>query len=88
MSPFAWLDLGVFMRPQESICAYALTFVRDTRRTERVPERTISVWAGASGAMRAWWNNTEILHDEKYRELDPDRSRDVGRRTGVRSAAF
>ena len=31
------------------------------------------MWAGSLGAMRVWWNNQEIVRDDKYRELDSDR---------------
>ena len=76
VSPYGWLDLGVFVRPNEKACTYASTFVRDARAKsdgKRTPARPISVWAGSSGAMRAWWNGTEILSDGKYRALDADR---------------
>jgi cellulose synthase operon protein C len=37
------------------------------------PSRPITVWAGAAGAMRLYWNGVEILRDDKYRDLDPER---------------
>jgi tetratricopeptide (TPR) repeat protein len=72
VSPYGWVDFGVFVRPEEHVCVYAETFVRDPHVTgKRV--RPISVWAGAAGALRIFWNGSEIIRDEKYRDLDPDR---------------
>jgi transglutaminase-like putative cysteine protease/tetratricopeptide (TPR) repeat protein len=80
--PYGWVDLGGFLRPSEKICAYATTFVRaagpgggraggggggETRA------RAATVWAGAAGAMRVFWNGREVLADPAYRSLDADR---------------
>ena len=75
VSPFGWLDLGVFVRPSEKVCAYATTFVRDARMGKKAKprRRPISIWAGSAGAMRVWWNGAEVLSDPKYRALDSDR---------------
>jgi len=72
VSPYGWVDFGVFVRPQEQVCVYAETFVRDARAKAQA-SRQVSVWAGAAGAFRIFWNGAEILRDEKYRDLDPDR---------------
>jgi tetratricopeptide (TPR) repeat protein len=72
VSPYGWTDLGVFVRPSEQSCVYVTTFVRDAR----VPSQgshAISVWAGATGALRVFWNGIEMLRDEKYRDVDSDR---------------
>ncbi len=71
-SPYGWVDFGVFIRPAEQACVFAETFVRDTR-VKAHGSRAISVWAGAAGALSVFWNGTEILRDDKYRDLDPDR---------------
>ena len=47
--PYGWVDLGAMMRPQEKICGYATTYVRDLR-TKNGP-RPFSVWFGAAGAI-------------------------------------
>jgi tetratricopeptide (TPR) repeat protein len=75
VSPFGWLDLGVFVRPSEKACAYAATFVRDARTGKKGAPgpRPISVWTGSAGAERLWWNGAEVLSDAKYRSLDSDR---------------
>jgi tetratricopeptide (TPR) repeat protein len=72
VSPYGWTDLGVFLRPAESTCSYVTTFVQDASlgKTERRP---VTVWAGSTGALRLFWNGVEILRDDKYRDLDPDR---------------
>ncbi len=72
VSPYAWVDFGAFVRPAEQACVYVATFVRD-RRLAPGQTRPISVWAGASGAMRVFWNGGTILTDDKYRDLDSDR---------------
>jgi transglutaminase-like putative cysteine protease/Flp pilus assembly protein TadD len=71
VSPFGWVDFGAFVRPAEQSCVYATTFVRDAR-VKGTP-RTVSVWAGATGAIRIFWNGSPILEDDKYRDLDSDR---------------
>jgi tetratricopeptide (TPR) repeat protein len=35
--------------------------------------RSISIWAGASGAFRVWWNGEKVIEDAGYRDLDIDR---------------
>jgi tetratricopeptide (TPR) repeat protein len=72
VSPYGWVDFGVFVRPDEHVCVYAETFVRDAR-VKGQASRPITVWTGAAGAVRIFWNGSEILRDEKYRDLDPDR---------------
>ncbi|HLK38641.1 MAG TPA: DUF3857 domain-containing protein [Polyangiaceae bacterium] len=72
VSPYAWVDFGAFVRPEENVCVYATTFVRDPR-VKVGASRGISVLAGASGAVRVFWNGVEVIHDGKYRDLDSDR---------------
>jgi tetratricopeptide (TPR) repeat protein len=72
VSPYGWTDVGVFVRPAEQSCAYVTTFVRDPRLKEGAA-RVVSVWTGAAGALRVFWNGTEVLRDDKYRDLDSDR---------------
>ena len=69
--PYGWVDLGATMRPQENVCAYATTFVRDPR-TNAGP-RPFSVWFGASGAAKVFFDGVQVLKDPKYRDLDSDR---------------
>lgn len=69
--PYGWVDLGAMMRPQESVCGYATTFVRDPR-TKSGP-RPFSVWFGASGAAKVFFDGLEVAKDPKYRDLDSDR---------------
>jgi tetratricopeptide (TPR) repeat protein len=72
VSPYGWTDVGVFVRPAESTCSYLTTFVQDSKLAANA-SRPITVWAGSTGALRLFWNGTEILRDDKYRDLDPDR---------------
>jgi tetratricopeptide (TPR) repeat protein len=71
-SPYGWVDFASFVRPVEQSCVYATTFVHDAR-VKQPGARAVSVWAGAAGAVRIFWNAVEILRDEKYRDLDPER---------------
>jgi len=66
-----WFDFGDMMRPVENICAYATTFVR-ARPGTRAP-RPISIWVGAEGAFKLFWNGQAVLADPGYRDLDLDR---------------
>lgn len=68
---YGWVDFGAMMRPRDDICAYATTFVR--AKTGTKTPRTISLWAGAAGAFRLFWNGEKALEDTHYRELDIDR---------------
>lgn len=85
---FGWLDLGNVIRPSEKVCAYATTFVRlkppaaskdagkEGRKDAKPREaesRPVTLWAGASGSFRAFWNGEEVLSDVEYRALDADR---------------
>lgn len=72
VSPYGWFNFGVFVRPETNVCAYAVTFARDAKANEK-RSRPLSLWAGSAGAMRVYWNGTEVLKDDKYRSLDVDR---------------
>ncbi len=79
--PYGWVDLGSFLRPSEKVCAYATTFVRAAPSAGARPgveggparARPATIWAGAAGAFRAYWNGREVLADGAYRSLDADR---------------
>ncbi|MBK8252144.1 MAG: DUF3857 domain-containing protein [Polyangiaceae bacterium] len=68
---YGWVDFGELMRPRDEICAFATTFVRAKSGTKT--PRTVSVWAGASGAFRVYWNGEKVIEDKGYRDLDIDR---------------
>ncbi|WP_437732255.1 DUF3857 domain-containing protein [Sorangium sp. So ce1335] len=68
---YGWFDFGDFIRPVEGVCGYATTFVRAKVGT-RAP-RPISLWVGADGAFKLFWNGEKVLADPGYRELDIDR---------------
>lgn len=71
--PFGWVDTSVLVRPTEKACVFATAFVRDP--TLKAPQkRVISIWAGAAGAMRVYWNGTLAIEDKKYRDFDAERS--------------
>ena len=67
--PYGWVDLGAMVRPAEKVCAYATTFVRDRRGGNR----PLSLWFGAAGASKIFFDGLEVLKDAKYRDLDSER---------------
>jgi len=66
---YGWLDIGDLVRPRDKVCAYATTFVR----AKGGAARSASIWVGASGAFKLFWNGAEVLVDSAYRGLDADR---------------
>lgn len=74
--PYGWVDLGNALRPSEKVCGYVTTFVRakpEGKDKRDAGERKASLWIGASGSFRAFWNAEEVLADPAYRALDADR---------------
>ena len=65
---FGYVDLDATLRPNVNVCAVAETVVT-TARAE-----PLSLWIGAGGAVKAYWNGTEVLSDDVYRQPDPDRA--------------
>jgi tetratricopeptide (TPR) repeat protein len=73
-SSFGWLDLGNVVRPAEKVCVYASSFLRATPPRKDAPKETrASLWVGAAGSFRAFWNGEEVLNDPDLRSLDADR---------------
>ena len=72
--PYGWVDLGAMVRPAEKVCAYATTYVRDRRGAKVGPAgRPFSVWFGAAGSSKIFFDGVEVLKDAKYRDLDSER---------------
>ncbi len=65
------LELGELLRPKESICAYAVAFVEPAAGT-RAP-RPLSIWVGATGAFKVFWDGAEVLRDPAQRTVDEGR---------------
>jgi len=66
--PLGYIDFAAGMRPQHNVCAYAQTVIHSDRA------QALSLWVGAAGAARVWWNGEEVLEDTSYRSPDPERS--------------
>ena len=64
---YGYVSFDAVHRPDTNVCSYAETFVVSER------PQALSVWLGGGGAIAAWWNGTEILRDDHYRQPDPDR---------------
>ena len=73
-----YVNFDAILRPTENVCAYAMTTVQSERA------QALSVWVGAGGGVKVWWNGEEVHLDETYRQPDPDRSvAMVGARAGA-----
>lgn len=68
---YGWFDFGDLLRPREQVCAFATTFLR-AKGQSRAP-RPITLWVGATGAFKVYYNGAVVLEDTSYRELDIDR---------------
>jgi len=66
----AVFDFGDWVRPREQMCGYATTVVRAKPGTK---PREISLWVGAEGSFKLWWNGKSVLEDPAYRGFDFDR---------------
>lgn len=62
-----YVSFGAILRPAENACALAETFVRSDRA------RPLSLWTGAGGAHKVYWNGEEVVRDAAYRRPSPDR---------------
>lgn len=62
-----YVDLAAVFRPNENACGFAETVVRSER------PQPLSLWVGAGGGLRLWWNGQQVLEDDKYRRPYPDR---------------
>jgi cellulose synthase operon protein C len=77
--PYGWVDLGAMVRPAEKVCAYATTFVRDRKAAAAAKggggtsSRPFSIWFGAAGAAKVFFDGVPVLTDAKYRDLDSER---------------
>jgi len=67
----SFLDLGDFLRPREKVCGYATSFVTAANGS-KTPAK-VALFAGASGAVKVWWNGELVVADAAYRSFDFDR---------------
>lgn len=64
-------DFGAYLRPRENVCGYATTFLR--AKDQAKAPRPLSLWVGATGAVKVFHDGELVLSDEAMRELDVDR---------------
>ncbi|HVU02063.1 MAG TPA: DUF3857 domain-containing protein [Polyangiaceae bacterium] len=83
--PFGYLDTGSLVRPERKTCVYATSFV--TEQAEGVAGkstkgakgagggngRDITLYAGAGGALKVFWNGVLVVSDSVERRFDADR---------------
>jgi len=70
MSAYGWFDFGEILRPRESVCGYATTFVRAKPGTKA--PRKATLWMGSAGAFKLYYDG-QVLSDNAYRDLDINR---------------
>ncbi len=66
--PMALVDLSELMWPRENVCAYATTSIDVSR------DKALTLWLGAGGAIRVWWNGDSVFSDSTYGGAWPDRN--------------
>lgn len=66
---FGVLDLAALVRPERDVCVVATTYLR----SKDASPRRVSLWAGAAGAFRLYFDDELVIEDEAYRQLDTDR---------------
>jgi hypothetical protein len=72
-----YVSFGALLRPTENVCGLAETFVHSDKA------RPLSLWLGAGGATKLYWNGELVLRDAAYRRPHPDRQvAMVGARAG------
>ncbi len=78
VSHFGYVNFDAVYRPYAHVCAYAQTTVSSERA------QPLSLWVGAGGAVKVWWNGEEVHRDASYRQ--PGQDRDVAM-VGARAGA-
>ncbi|MEY4581245.1 MAG: hypothetical protein RL701_5948 [Pseudomonadota bacterium] len=63
-----FVPFGAVLRPFENVCGLAETFVKSESA------RPLSLWIGAGGATKVYWNGELVFRDAAYRGPSPDRS--------------
>lgn len=63
-----YVSFDAVFRPSENVCGFAETSVALEK------DEPLTVWAGAGGALKVYFNGQEILSDAAYRAPSPDRS--------------
>jgi tetratricopeptide (TPR) repeat protein len=69
--PYGYLDFGSLVRPDRKVCVYATSFV--SGKSKGTAARDATVWVGAAGAFKLFWNGALALSDEAERRLDAER---------------
>lgn len=67
LSPRGYISFDSVLRPWVNVCAYAESFL-ELERAE-----PLTLWFGADGASKVWFNGEPVLTDEAYRRADYDR---------------
>ncbi len=82
--PWGYVDAGSLVRPDRKICVYATSFVSAKgTHGEPVSGRDASLWIGAGGSFKVFWNGSEVLEDTADRHYDADRFAARVRLSGV-----
>ncbi len=62
-----YVSFDALLRPTENVCGFAETSLYVDKK------RTLSLWLGAGGASKLYFNGVEVLSDAAYRVATPDR---------------
>ncbi|MEO7097612.1 MAG: hypothetical protein ABI175_30400, partial [Polyangiales bacterium] len=80
-TPYGVVDLAAAIRPSTGACAFATTFVAgpdvaEKDKSKKAAQKPIdaSLWVGASGSVRVYWNGERVLDDGAERGLTFDRA--------------
>ncbi|HEY2409796.1 MAG TPA: DUF3857 domain-containing protein [Polyangiaceae bacterium] len=68
--PYGFVDTGSLVRPETKVCVFLTSFVSSTAHQAH----PVSLWVGAGGAFKTFWNGVPVLEDDLYRSHDYDRS--------------
>jgi Flp pilus assembly protein TadD len=63
-----YVSFDAVLRPAENVCGVAETNITLARA------EPLTLWLGGGGAIKLYFNGTEVLRDEAYRTPSPDRS--------------
>ena len=65
---YGYVDLDAVLRPYVNVCGFAETFVHRER------EEPISLWLGAAGAAKIYFNGTKVFEEDIYDGATADRN--------------
>lgn len=65
---YGYVSFDSVFRPYHNVCALAESYVYSDRA------QALTLWLGAGGATKVYWNGESVFRDDRYRRPSPDRS--------------